>query len=1298
MADSPETPDVPDEESQAPVEGEVTTAETFEPVEIEEELQRSYIDYAMSVIVGRALPDVRDGLKPVHRRILFSMWEGGMRAGTQHRKSAAAVGDVMKKYHPHGDSSIYDALVRMAQPWAIRYPLIEGHGNFGSIDGDPPAAMRYCVTGDTRVRMADGSHRRIDALVDGPGGRERDIDAKVQDRHGHPVAASKWFDSGLHDVHTVRTREGYELTGTPNHPVLVAAAPMGVPMLLWKLIEELEPGDRVVLRRPEARLDDHMDEDTYLLGVLLGGFVSEGFCSETRAGFNNTDEAFFDDVLLGYQRHVGGRWYATKRIIASGSLLHELDVHNLDAFRASPLADMVGKKSNEKEIPEVVWSGTPGLQRAFLQALFTGDGSSSLLGGKAIQISYSTRSVQLAKDVQQLLLAFGIVSRQVRYANGEIKVVIGNRRDGRLFAERVGFLGQKQEKFLGELAKVPPAHGSRAKSLDVVPHIAEYVRQPGVRPWTDTDWLRRHNVDRRERWDDHGDELAVRIHDAEMLAVIEPLIDAGNYYAEVTEVVPDGLAPVYSVRVDSDDHAFLTDGFVSHNTEARLSPLAMELLRDIEEETVDFQPNYDGQEDEPLVLPSRFPNLLVNGSAGIAVGMATNVPPHNLVEVTDAIKAQIADPEITLDELMRIIPGPDFPTGALIMGTDPIRQAYETGRGSIRMRAVVDIEENNLGEQLVVTELPYQVNKANLALKIAELVNTKRLIGIRDIRDESNRQGIRLVIELKRDANAQVVLNQLYKSTQLQDTFGVINLSLVPAGEEGVTSGVPRTMGLKDTIARYITHQITIITRRTEYRLRKARERAHILEGLIIALDNLDDVIQLIRNSASADAAQTELMERYDLSERQAKAILDLPLRRLAALERQRIQEEYAELMARITELEGILADPQKIRDIIVEELTEISDRFGDDRRTKIVPAEGDLGIEDLIAEEEVVVTITQAGYIKRVSASEYRLQRRGGKGINAGGLKDSDIIWDLFSTSTHHWVLFFTSTGRMHRIKTWQIPEKSRTARGVYMANVPGLELEKDEVVRTVVHLESMQLEGKNLLFTTKNGIVKRTKLEEYDSPRSTLIAINLRDGDELIDVRLTSGDDDVILVSEKGQSIRFHETDARTMGRSASGVKGMSLRADDKVLACAIVQDDGYLVVITDEGYGKRTPLERYPAQKRGGMGVKTAKLTDERGGLVGAIVAGYEQEIFIVTDLGTIIRMDVKDVRPTGRNTQGVRVMTPRDGAKVASVAKVMELENGDEEDLEAGDEETLENGEATAETDSAEPDQITGDEDE
>jgi len=806
------------------------TALRIEPIEIDQELQRSYLDYAMSVIVGRALPSVRDGLKPVHRRTLFSMFEGGMRAGTSRRKCAAAVGDVMKKYHPHGDASIYDALVRMGQPWAIRYPLIDGQGNFGSIDGDPPAAMRY--------------------------------------------------------------------------------------------------------------------------------------------------------------------------------------------------------------------------------------------------------------------------------------------------------------------------------------------------------------------------------------------------------------------------------------TEARLSPLAMELLRDIDEETVDFVDSYDGEEQEPVVLPSRFPNLLVNGSSGIAVGMATNVPPHNLVEMTNAIIATIGNPDIELDELMAIVPGPDFPTGALIVGNAGIRDAYATGRGSIRMRAVTEVEETKSGgEQIVVTELPYQVNKATLTGKIVDLVNERRIVGIRDIEDHSNRDGIRLVIMLRRDASAQVVLNQLYKMTQLQDTFGVINLALV--------DDVPRTLPLKDTILAYIRHQVEIITRRTQYRLRRARERAHVLEGLIVALDNLDEVIALIRSAESADAALTQLQQRFALSEIQARAILDMQLRRLAALERQKILDEYAELQQRIAELEAILADPSRLRGIIVEELTELRDRFGDARRTRIIPAEGDFDVEDLIAEEDVVVTLTRAGYVKRVKVSEYRTQRRGGKGVQSGALREDDIVRDLFVTTTHHYLLFFTNQGRVYRVKGWQIPEKSRTSRGTYVANVPGLALQPDETIAAVVDLREFATD-RYLYFATRKGMVKRTPLSEYDSPRAVLVAINLRDGDELIGVQVTDGQDDILLVSRQAMSIRFKESDARPMGRDTTGVIGMSLEDYDELLSMTKAVGDGQLLVVTEEGYGKRTPLERYPLQRRGGKGVRTAQLTDARGGLVGALVAAYEQEIFIVTDRGVLIRMDVKDIRPTGRATQGVRVMKPGQGSKVASIAPVIETD--------------------------------------
>ena len=811
-------------------------AARVEPVVIEDEMRASYLDYAMSVIVGRALPDVRDGLKPVHRRILYSMDETGLRPDRPYRKCASAVGDVMKKYHPHGDSAIYDALVRMGQDFSIRYELIDGHGNFGSIDGDPPAAMRY--------------------------------------------------------------------------------------------------------------------------------------------------------------------------------------------------------------------------------------------------------------------------------------------------------------------------------------------------------------------------------------------------------------------------------------TESRLSRLAMELLRDIDEETVDFIPNYDGYEDEPVVLPSRFPNLLANGATGIAVGMATSIPPHNLGELIDATIALIDDPSLDARALMEYVPAPDFPTGGLILGNQGAYDAYTTGRGSIKVRAVCTIEEAERGrdrERIVVTEIPYLVNKANLLQKIAELVNNKVITGIADLHDESSREGMRMVIDLKRDANAQVVLNQLYKHTQLQDSFGVNLLALV--------DGVPRTLTLDQALSHYIAHQVDVITRRTRYRLRKAEERAHVLEGLLVALDNVDEIIALIRGSESADSAKSQLMTRFELSEIQAQAILDMQLRRLAQLERQRIQEEYDELQQLIAELRSILGDPTRVREVIKEELAEIRNRFADERRSRVIPDDGAMTVEDLIPVDDVVITLTRAGYVKRTPVDSFRTQRRGGRGVRGTDMKEDDIVSRLLTCSTHDHLLFFTNRGRVYRIKGYQVPEKARSSKGVYVANVPGLALEPGETVAAMLALREFT-DDRFLVFATRKGTIKRTRLSDFDSPRSVLIAINLHDGDELTQVAVTDGGRDLILVSRGGYAIRFHEDDARAMGRNAAGVRGMRLADGDELLAMSPVasdEDDGsYLLVVTEQGYGKRTPIVRYPTQQRGGLGVRTVKLSESRGGLAGALVVPYEAEILLVTDNGTLIRMDLADVRPMGRATQGVSLMRPGAGASVVAVALVVEDE--------------------------------------
>jgi DNA gyrase subunit A len=800
----------------------------IEPVQLEEEIQRSYLDYAMSVIVGRALPDVRDGLKPVHRRILWSMFEQGLRPDRPYRKSANVVGGVMSKYHPHGDMAIYDALVRMAQDFSLRYPLVDPHGNFGSVDGDPAGASRY--------------------------------------------------------------------------------------------------------------------------------------------------------------------------------------------------------------------------------------------------------------------------------------------------------------------------------------------------------------------------------------------------------------------------------------TEARLGSFAMEMLRDIEAETVDLVPNYDGYEQEPLVLPSRFPNLLVNGAGGIAVGMATNIPPHNLGEVIDAVMHTIDHPDATPADLMKFVKGPDFPTGASIMGKQGIKDAYETGRGSIKVRAVTTIEEGSAGRSnIVVTELPYQVNKARLAEKIAELVKTGRIKEIADVQDHSSgRAGMRLVIVLKRGANPHVVLNQLYKHTQLQDSFGVIMLALV--------DNVPRTLNLAEMIGYYVDHQVDVVTRRTRFEKRKAEERDHIVQGLLIALGNLDQVIKIIRASQDAEEARTKLMSTFKLSEIQANHILDMPLRRLTKLARAELEKEHKDLLARIRYLNSLLKDPKKLRGVIKEELAEIRTKHADARRSQIKADEGEFDIEDLIAEEDVVITVSRAGYVKRVPIDTFRRQGRGGKGIKGATLKEEDVIANVFTTTTHHWLLFFTTKGKVYRVKVHEVPDSTRIARGLYAANLPGVQVSADEKVSAVLDLKEYT-DDRYLLFATKQGIVKKTKLPEYDSPRTGLAAINLKDGDELVDVRLTDGKDDVFLVSRRGQAIRFKESLARPMGRATAGVIGMRLGEGDHVLALALGSDGEEMVSVTQNGYGKRSRLVDYPVKGRGGKGVIGHQLTRKTGELAGAFVGSKDQDLLTISSAGKVQRVAAADIRRVGRSSQGVRTMRVEDGETVAAIAPVI-----------------------------------------
>jgi DNA gyrase subunit A len=988
-----------------------------EPVDIQQEMQRSYIDYAMSVIVGRALPLVEDGLKPVHRRVLYSMGENGFRPERSYVKCARVVGEVMGNYHPHGDSSIYDALVRLAQPWSMRYPLIDGQGNFGSRGNDPAAAMRYCVTGDTRVATPDGDVPIAELAPGIAPDSTVQADLKVIGLHGVPVRATAVHHSGTHPVLEVRAG-GRELRCTSNHPLLTAATLGGRPTLLWKLAEELVPGDVIATSEPATAQGTAVRAEA----VIMGG---------------------------------------------------------IDAARTVLGAPPVG--------------------------------------------------------------SFGWVA--------------------------------------------------------------------------------------------------------------------------VESVRPGGSEPVYSLRVDTLDHAFITNGFVSHNTECRLTPLAMAMLQDIDSDTVDFSDNYDGKTQEPDVLPARVPNLLINGSSGIAVGMATNVPPHNLREVGAGVVWALDNWEATDDELltalMERIKGPDFPTAGLIVGRDGIEQAYRTGRGSVRMRAVVEVEEDAKGRTILVcTELPYQVNPDNLIESIASQHRDGKLAGIAEINDESSdRVGMRIVITLKRDAVAKVVLNNLYKHTQLQYGFGVNMLAIV--------DGVPRTLRLDQVVRNYIRHQIEVIVRRTRYKLRKAEERAHILRGYVKALDALDEVIALIRASDTVEIARTGLMELLDVDEIQAQAILDMQLRRLAALERQKIIDELAEIEREIADLEDILARPERQRQIVRDELSDIVEKHGDERRTQIVADDGDVTNEDLIAVEDVVVTITQTGYAKRTKTDLYRAQKRGGKGVQGATLKQDDIVAHFFVCSTHDWMLFFTNKGRVYRLKAYELPEANRSARGQHVANL--LAFQPDEHIAQVMQIKDYQA-APYLVLATRTGLVKKSKLTDFDSPRSGgLIGINLREDDELVGAVLCSATDDLLLVSAEGQSIRFTASDEvlRPMGRATSGVLGMRFNAGDRLLSLAVVAADMFVLVATAGGYAKRTPIEDYPVQGRGGKGVLTLQYDRRRGTLVGALIVGLDDELYAITSTGGVIRTSARQVRKAGRQTKGVRLMNLGETATLLAVARNAEDDADDPE---------------------------------
>jgi DNA gyrase subunit A len=822
-------------------------------------------------------------------------------------------------------------------------------------------------------------------------------------------------------------------------------------------------------------------------------------------------------------------------------------------------------------------------------------------------------------------------------------------RNVRAFADRVGFLATKQAK-LRDLVSRATLRPHRL-SMDHVPFVADFVRSELAfdTRGSGRKWLTTHNFDRVERWETERLRIIDRIKDDEIRNTIMPIMDSGYRFEEIVSVTDEEPAVVYSLRVDSDDHSFLAGAFVNHNTECRLHPLAMQLLADIDEDTVDMQPTYDGTREEPTVLPSRFPNLLVNGSQGIAVGMATNIPPHNLGEVIDAALHLLAHPEATPDELMQFVKGPDFPTGGSILGRAGIIDAYRTGRGSIKMRATAAIEEGKRGQmQIVVTELPYQTSCSSIAGRIQELVDSGELDGIADVNDGSAGGKTSLVIHLKRDANANVVLNNLYKLTQLQTSFGVNMVALV--------DGVPRTLNLATALNGYLRHQIDVITRRSQFRLDKARKREHILEGRLKALDVIDEIIALIRASDDAAAAKVGLMaEPFEFTELQATDILEMRLAQLTRLSRIDIEQELVDVRAQIVELEAILADPAVRNEVIRTEMTAIKEAFATPRICQIGLDEGEMTDLDLVEDKELVIVMTEAQYVKAVTADSFKTQGRGGRGVSGAKLKTDDIVRHVIFTTAHSFLLFFSNRGRVYRLRALDIPERERTAKGMPIVNL--LPLQAGETIQAIIDTRDFAGE-RYLFFATRLGVVKKTAFDEYDTGRRDgLIALNLREGDELVRVIETTGSDDIFMVSRKGLTIRFDEQEVRAMGRAASGVRGMKLKTGDEVVSVDVARDDTSILMLTEAGYGKRTQLDKFNVQGRGGQGVIGIRLTGKKGQVVAAFMVGLDDEIVAVSSGGVAIRMGVRDISSQGRDATGVRVMNVDDGQVVASVALIV-----------------------------------------
>ena len=1182
---------------------------------LQDEVSQSFLEYSYAVIHSRALPDARDGLKPVHRRILFDMREMGLRPEASQVKSARVVGDCLGKYHPHGDSSVYEAMVRMAQNFSLNTPMVHGHGNWGS-PNDGAAAMRYCVTGDTRIRLADGSTPTFSTLVSLKPNSEGEADFDVLDKDGKSVHVSRVFNSGLQPIIRMESQCGYSLRGSENHLVLCLEAPFGVPLFQWRRLDELMPGMFVAVAKNSWQQVTPTASE-YLLGVLCGGWVSEGWARMGRAGFNNTDETFFNEVLQAYDGVVGGSRNVHSRTLEHNrKTIREIDIQKMDAFNESPLSEMIGNQNLVKRIPEVIWNSSIGTKRAFLMAVFEGGGKVATRHGRegreSYVIRYSSDSKRLTQDLQELLLEFGITSTVRASDKYRYKMTISNIKELRAFSERVGFLPTKQSFLDKILAKTK---GDRGFGLDKVPFVREFIQQNMFRG--EKDQVRLDSVSCQHRWPENRLVIADKVKDSHIFATVNSIMESGYRFDTVVATSKHAPEEVFSVRVDSEDHSFLAGGFVNHNTECKLAPMAMNMVGELGENTVDYVPNYDGSLWEPSVLPAMFPNLLVNGGSGIAVGMATNMIPHNLGEVVSAVRALIKTPDLSLTQLMRHIPGPDFPTGGLLLGADQVKLAYETGRGVVRVRGraeVVPLEGSRGRMAIAFTELPYQVGSEKVIEAVKTEIGKKRLSGVSDVKDLSDReQGTRLVIECKTGVNPQALLADLYKYTPLEQSFGINNLALV--------EGQPRTLGLKDLLDTWLEFRFETVLRRTKFRLDKAEARKHIIEGLLIALDNIDAVVKTIRASKDSGEAKAALMKKFKLSDIQTSHILEMPLRRLVSLEVLSLREELKDLLEAIKGFQLILNNDNELRLVVDAELASLVKEFPSPRKTELVDGE----LKDLLAasvatgpllveDEPCTLFLSTTGLLTRTAGGS---EETGEARTKRGRVKHDAFMARLDSTTRGRFVVI-TNKGRGLKANVLDVPALPNMLGTVSAQNgITGKELvglmSGEHIVVVAPIFDEYPDSVVGVALGTKQGVVKvcspdwPLRSDEFD-------VMSLKEGDEIIGGGwLKPGSvagEELVFVTGEAALLHFPAAKVRPQGRSGGGMVGVKLPAGVSAVTFNVVDpvgdERGKPVVVTHTGVStKVTPFEAYPGKGRATGGVRAHKFLAGEVGLVSAWV---------------------------------------------------------------------------------------------